>query len=372
MQPIRRLGVRAAVAALVLVVGQTAVASAAPPPWRADDPAAGPSRFANELRGVAAIPGTSAFWAVGWHLRNGRHQALIERRRTAAGWTHFAAPVWSRGAELEAVVARSADDAWAVGERGRTTAPGTRPVALHWNGVAWASVPAANLGVSAKLAAVTVSGTGRIFAVGSYSSRASSGHSLVERFDGSAFIQVPIARTHGLAGIASGAGGSLWVGGNGHTAVLLHRPARSASWHLVSGMPLHLRTTITSVLVTGPGTTVWVFGEHYTSATTRVALVERYQAGAWTVVSGLAGGENVTSAARLGSRGFLAAGTTATGVFVWSDDGATLTAMTVPQPVANPANARILGIARTSSAIAELVGWRRLSGGMFPFAERNP
>ena len=87
---------------------------------------------------------------------------------------------------------------------------------------------------------------------------------------------------------------------------------------------------------------------------------------------------DITSAARVGERGFLVAGTGTTGLFAWSSDGATLTAMTVPQPVRNPANARIIGIAHTAERVAELAGWRDINcsspcqSGVFPLAERNP
>ncbi len=372
---------RLAFAAIVLVAAVGLLtgppSAGATGPWRLDNPVAGPSPVANEFRGIAAIPGTSAFWVVGWHQKGGNRQPLIEQR-TAAGWKRFASPTWPRNAELDAVVARSADQAWAVGELRRSGAAGYQPLVLRWNGTVWARVAAADPGKSAALRSVAITAAGGVFGVGTYSPLGFAGSALIERWSGSRFVRVPTARPEPLNWIAAAPRGGLWAVGNDIDDVLLHRAPRSGRWHAVPPARFSQGTVLNSVLVTGPGTTVWVFGGHYTPIGTRFAIVERYQHGAWTVFRRLAGGENITSAARLGGKGFLAAGTGTAGVFVWSSDGTTLTAMTVPQPVTNPDNARIIGIAGTASGIAELAGWRNIRcsspcrRGLFPFAERNP
>lgn len=363
------------VAAVGLLAGPGSAAASAP--WRLDNPATGPSPVVNEFRGIAAIPGTSGFWAVGWHQKDGKRQPLIERR-TAAGWRRFASPTWPRISELDAVVARSADHAWAVGELRRPGAAGYEPLVLRWNGIVWTRVTAANPGISAAFKSVAVTAAGGVIGVGTYSSRGPSGGALIEQWNGARFVHIPTPLWGPIAGIAAAPRGGLWAIGNGANDVVLHRVPRSQSWRAVPRPPLSHRTALSSVLVTGPGTTVWVFGGRYTSPTTRVAVIERYRHGAWTVFSGLAGGENITSAARLGGKGFMVAGTDTTGVFVWSSDGTALTAMTVPQPVTNPKDARIIGIARAASGIAALAGWRDIrcsapcQSGVFPLAERNP
>jgi hypothetical protein len=357
--------------ALVALAAAGQESAAASGPWRADNPPQGPSPIGNEFRGIAAIPGTSGFWAVGWRLVNGKHQTLIERR-TVTGWERVPSPSFPNSSQLNGVVARSADAAWAVGERRRPGNSGYRPIVLRWNGTAWRQVAVAKVAGSSELAAVTILGGGRVMVVGT-----TRRYSLVERWNGVRFVDVPITSSIPLSGIAAGRDGGLWaVSPYGR---ILHRPPRSSKWHGASGHSFgHYRPDFSSVLVTGPGTTVWVFGERFTTSLTFVAVIERYQHGIWNVVNGLPGGEDVTSATRLGATGFLAAGAGATGAFVWSDDGTTLTAMTVPQPVNDPKNARIIGIARAGSGIAEFAGWRDVNcsapcqSGVFPFAERNP
>ena len=75
---------RLALAAIVLAaaVGLLAgpLSAGAAGPWRPDNPVAGPSPVANEFRGIAAIPGTSAFWVVGWHQTGGTPWRLAKAK----------------------------------------------------------------------------------------------------------------------------------------------------------------------------------------------------------------------------------------------------------------------------------------------------
>jgi hypothetical protein len=107
-------------------------------PWRVD---------------FAAVAASSArdVWAVGYD-------------GTGAAILHWNGHAWSRtrwrGAQLDDVVTLSGRDVWAVGE-----SADNKPLALHWNGVAWRAFvrPAP---YDAALSTVTASATGGVWAAG--------------------------------------------------------------------------------------------------------------------------------------------------------------------------------------------------------------
>lgn len=116
-----------------------------------------------ELEGVSGVAGDDV-WAVGFSQAFGssRRNALIQHWDGTA-WRTVPSPNPPGATRLTDVVARSANDVWAVGETGSFP---PRPLILHWDGIRWTQI-ANNCGGS--LNAITpVRGTGTLWAVGQY------------------------------------------------------------------------------------------------------------------------------------------------------------------------------------------------------------
>jgi len=96
--------------------------------------------FNDVLAGVSAV-GPSDVWAVGSYDTGGtaRNHLLIEHWN-GASWSIVAHP--DILGELDAVVAVSTNDVWAVGSSGGKT------LAMHWDGATWAQVPTPNKGTA--------------------------------------------------------------------------------------------------------------------------------------------------------------------------------------------------------------------------------
>ncbi|HEX9987619.1 MAG TPA: S-layer homology domain-containing protein [Chloroflexia bacterium] len=92
------------------------------------------------LQGVS-MSAANDVWAVGYS----ENQSIILHWNGTA-WANVPAPVPANSSNqiLYDVSVRAANDVWAVGSAVNTTQGGYRPLAMRWNGSAWALVPAAN------------------------------------------------------------------------------------------------------------------------------------------------------------------------------------------------------------------------------------
>ena len=152
-------------------------------------PNGNPSSY-NHLSGVAAAGGT--VWAVGTYGEPGSsisRRALI-LQRTGGTWRVSPAPRILATDFLESVDATGPADAWAVGWGSNDVygAPGV-PIALHWNGTAWRSVPVPATG-GTELRAVTALAPGNVWAVGTTATSGSGWQPYVVRFDGTSWRRV--------------------------------------------------------------------------------------------------------------------------------------------------------------------------------------
>jgi hypothetical protein len=155
-------------------------------------PASDTLRNDDVLAGVAEV-GPTDVWAVGHRKRTG---AKSPQKPMALHWNGSAwadvpvAPTADTRALLTGVAAVSSTDVWAVGRTG------TVPLVQHWNGQAWsivpAPVPAGATGVTS-LAGVSTAGPKDVWAVGSWMDAAGNGRTLVEHWDGTAWRIVPSA-----------------------------------------------------------------------------------------------------------------------------------------------------------------------------------
>jgi hypothetical protein len=93
--------------------------------------------------------------------------AMAAPAAAAVGWTSVSVPPTGNNTELNGMSARTSTDAWAVGVQfgaaGQTPPP---PVAYHWNGSAWSLTSTPSLGVNAGLNAVSARSASDAWAVG--------------------------------------------------------------------------------------------------------------------------------------------------------------------------------------------------------------
>ncbi|MDQ6606174.1 MAG: hypothetical protein M3Z06_06450 [Actinomycetota bacterium] len=147
------------------------------------------------------IGGVKAFspsdvWLVGDHGSSTSSQAqTLILHWNGAAWSAIPSPSPDPNQNLlRAVGGVSTHDLWAVGQKGLSETatgvpPGTRTLALHWNGTNWATVSTPNLGDEDTLSAVAATASGSVTMVGSDNNTSGSipiARTLVERWNGAA------------------------------------------------------------------------------------------------------------------------------------------------------------------------------------------
>jgi len=168
------------------------------------------------LFGVSALS-TSDVWAVGdQEGANGIFETLVE---------HFDGTSWSvvpsqnpgsTGNHLYGVMAVAPDDVWAVGQQLGDTGP-DHSLVEHWNGTAWSVVPSAGNGSASGMLFSVTAGDAGVLAVGETDDTVAGARPLIQRFDGSSFVNVPVPASAGsvfssLWGVAE-AHGTVWAVG---------------------------------------------------------------------------------------------------------------------------------------------------------------
>ena len=146
----------------------------------------------SELHGVAASRPDDV-WAVGnTEIRVG--DAFVERALfehwDGSAWTVVPTPFVARRAPftLESVDARSARDAWAVGEITRPRS--IQGLSFRWDGERWTQVPTVNPSDTVFLAGVAIASRDRVYAVGStWNETERRDVTLVQRWDGERWIR---------------------------------------------------------------------------------------------------------------------------------------------------------------------------------------
>lgn len=172
----------------------------------------------DELFGVSVVSSRDV-WAVGVALPSaGPARTLVERWQGRAWRTVPSPDRPSGGSFLNAVVALSATDAWAVG---LSRAPGgpARTLVLHWNGRQWAITASPNTGAGDNaLVSVAAASAQDAWAVG-YRDARGVYRSLVEHWDGDRWTVMRLpwlgGPGNGLNAVGATATGAVWaVGGS--------------------------------------------------------------------------------------------------------------------------------------------------------------
>jgi hypothetical protein len=157
------------------------------------------------LQGIASVPGTRLAWTVGVYLDSeADYKSLIEHWN-GTRWMVVPSPnVDWEWTFLQAVVAISANDAWAVGETPN------QGVVEHWNGTRWSLVPSPYI-ENVSLFGVAASSANDIWAVGE-----DSEGSPIEHWNGTRWSVVPSPQFYEskLYGVATVSSNDVWAVGN--------------------------------------------------------------------------------------------------------------------------------------------------------------
>ena len=227
------------------------------------------ARESDELLGVSTVP-SGGVWAVGVALPPGRPARTLVERWQGRTWRTVPSPDRPPGGSfLNAVVALSASDAWAVG-LSRSPGGPARTLVLHWDGRRWAITASPNAGPGDNsLVSVAAASARDVWAAGY---RAAKGvyRALVEHWDGYRWTVVrlpPLPRLggpgNGLNAVDAAAPGIVWaVGGSARArgpsqALVLRVDGRS--WSSIPA-PASLHSATLNGVAAWGRTGAWVVG----------------------------------------------------------------------------------------------------------------
>src|SRR5215469_2394454 len=224
------------------------------------------ARESDELLGVS-VASAGDVWAVGVAVpSSGPARTLVERWQGRSWHTVPSPDRPSGGSFLNAVVALSASDAWAVG-LSRSPGGPARTLIMHWDGRRWAITASPNAGLGDNsLVSVAAASARDAWAVG-YRDASGVYRSLVEHWDGYRWTVARLphlgSRGNGLNAVDATASGVVWaVGGSagarGPSQPLVLR-FDGRSWSSVRA-PASLRSATLNGIVALGGRGAWVVG----------------------------------------------------------------------------------------------------------------
>jgi hypothetical protein len=234
---------------------------------------------------AVAASGAGDVWAVG-SQGPGRGAVALYEHWNGSAWSAVPGP----GGPLNAVVALSPSDAWAVGVRGE---------AEQWNGTAWNSVavPDPNPGDTAgnNLTSITAVSASDIWAVGEFTNTSFTNSAYAEHYNGSSWtvfilpqpaVSSPSSPVlHGVTAVASddvwAVGENEEVPGVGITTLIEHW--NGSAWSIVSS-PTPGAFPILSAVAARSSTDVYAVGSNEPSANGGVqqGLILRWDGGTWS------------------------------------------------------------------------------------------
>jgi len=258
--------------------------------WRTV-PSPGRPSAASFLNAVVALSDSDA-WAVGLSRSPGGPARTLIMHWDGRRWAITASPNAGPGDNsLVSVAAASARDAWAVGYR--AAGGGYRSLVEHWDGDRWAVVRLPPLdGSSSGLNAVGAAASGDVWAVGGSARARGPSQPLVLRLDGRSWSSVSApASLHSatLAGVAAWGGGVAWVVGatrsaGGDRAFSLQTDGRH--WRAVPIDPAAALSADLNAIWAAAPDDVWAVGSSFDGRWYR-PLVEHGTGGRWSSVPAL-------------------------------------------------------------------------------------
>lgn len=272
--------------------------------WRVV-PSPNPGVGYNELLGVAHIPG-GGLWAVGYmsNTTNGPRtdQTLIEHWN-GKSWQVVASPnVGPNSNDLQAVVALSATDAWAVGSYVSTAQNNPIEVLIeHWDGTQWSVIQGANPSITWNdLAGIAAVSANDIWAVGFQRPQSVSGPSstatLIEHWDGTQWSVVaspsPANYSNGLGSISIVSANSIWaVGGSFNTGPGTTSTTQTLiehwdgiQWSVVASPDPQPGGDVLNGVVALSNNNAWAVGDSIGTNDQELTLVMHWNGKVWSVV----------------------------------------------------------------------------------------
>ena len=228
-----------------------------------------------------------------------------------AGTAMAATPAWTvvpsvnpSATTLNAVFARTATDAWAVGQfPGVGDDAGSQIFAEHWNGTQWQQAPTTNIvRQDERLLGVSASGPDDAWAVGNTNAISAASHdTLAAHWDGTAWTIVPTptaasgGRLASLYDVADLGPANAWAVGQGKDARPLAEHWDGTAWSVVpvpvpavpSGTGF-ANAVLSKISAVSP-TDIWAVGtttaiQNVNKAVTRFTLAMHYNGTAWSIV----------------------------------------------------------------------------------------
>ncbi|MFE2378977.1 hypothetical protein [Streptomyces sp. NPDC059398] len=247
-----------------------------------------------ELRGVAAR-GPADAWAVGYRESGSGVDVPVAERFDGRAWRATSVPGHAGAGQLDAVVPLSARDVWAVGTWNDARAAQDRPLAVHFDGRVWHTVPlpAGPANRSAYPSGLAALGPDDLWAVGATAEdRIGTPRPLAYHWDGHRWSSVPTPATGGdalLQGAASDGAGGVWAVGVAYDAQGAGRPLTEhwdgAAWRIVGAPHTPGRgESLAAVTAVGPDD-VWAVGAGGPADGATHPLILHWDGRAWTSVA---------------------------------------------------------------------------------------
>ena len=336
----------------------------------------GATQLTNELLGIAAVSDTDA-WAVGW-ARDPNGPSYVKRTLIQ----HFDGNVWSIVpsanphsdvlSELRSVSGVSANDVWAVGTS-HNGGPPTKTLIEHWDGTKWSIVPSPSPDSQLnELNAVVALSANNAWAVGHRGGTQNDTplETLILHWDGTSWRQMGSPNVAGganqLSGVAAISANDIWaVGSAGGAPLTLHWNGNA--WSVV---PMQIGSGSSGERLTAVSGTasndVWAVGQGRGFFSNRTsATVWHWDGNRWTKkVCYAASASNppqgyegegapdayLTGVAAAASNDVWAVGANGSGPMILHWDGRAWTAVTHPRAFPNSASLRGIAVSHGGSA----------------------
>ena len=237
----------------------------------------------SQLNAVTAVPGSpNELWAVG--RADPSTPFILHWNGTQ--WSIVPGPPAGSVPLLYGVVAISTNDVWAVGWTGGKSGPIT--LTLHWDGSTWSVVPSPNPGSTFNyLWGVGALASNQVWAVGDFIAGGGDGRTLILKWNGTAWEQVPgdntgpIGLGFSLKAVSAIGATDVWsVGTNSHT---LAEHWNGTSWMIAPSPNAGVGENILNGVSGNGPSDVWEVG-YYGFGTEKRTLIEHWNGADWSIV----------------------------------------------------------------------------------------
>jgi hypothetical protein len=242
----------------------------------------------NSLTAVHAI-NSNDIWAVGAYAGSNDYQTLT-LHWNGTQWSVVPSPnINAEQNDLRGVSGVSSNDVWAVGLYRDAITDLYEPLALHWNGIAWAIVPSPQPQPNGgAFSAVTAIDSTDVWGIGYFTPSTGIQQPLFANWNGAEWLVVstpPFSKDVSLWDAAAITSNDVWAVGRAGTSLTMHW--NGSTWTVVPNPQVGDADAFHAVSALSSGD-VWAAGEFH--ATNLAGLMLQHWDGSeWRVASGLAG-----------------------------------------------------------------------------------